>query len=117
MKHILFCLLTLLSGLQLSGQKVVKDSITIRNDSVFTLKYQAIYEYVPDTFGLNERYLQIESIIAAFRAEQDEIKTKIDFFEENKPLGFIESPAKATLPVQPEKPKKQPARKPKKKKQ
>jgi len=116
MKHILFCLLTLLSGLQLSGQKVVKDSITIRNDSVFTLKYQAIYDHVPDTFGLSERYLQIESIISAFRTEQEMIKTKIAFFESNKPLGFIESPEKVTLPVQPAT-KKQPARKPKKKKQ
>ena len=114
MKKILFLLLFPLSAF---GQKVVKDSIVTRNDSVFTLKYQAIYEHVPDTFGLNERYLQIESIISAFRTEQEMIKAKIAFFESNKPLGFIESPAKVTLPVQPEKPKKQPARKPKNKKQ
>ncbi len=113
MKKILFLLLFPLSAF---GQKVVKDSIITRNDSVFTLKYQAIYEHVPDTFGLSERYLQIESIISAFRTEQEMIKTKIAFFESNKPLGFIESPAKVTLPVQPA-PKKQPARKPKKKKQ
>ena len=113
MKKILFLLLFPLSAF---GQKVVKDSIVTRNDSVFTLKYQAIYEHVPDTFGLNERYLQIESIISAFRTEQEMIKTKIAFFESNKPLGFIESPEKVTLPVQPT-PKKQPARKPKKKKQ
>ena len=113
MKKILFLLLFPLSAF---GQKVVKDSIVTRNDSVFTLKYQAIYEHVPDTFGLSERYLQIESIISAFRTEQEMIKTKIAFFESNKPGGFIESPAKVTLPVQPA-PKKQPARKPKKKKQ
>ncbi len=113
MKKILFLLLFPLSAF---GQKIVKDSIITRNDSVFTLKYQAIYEHVPDTFGLSERYLQIESIISAFRTEQEMIKTKIAFFESNKPKGFIESPAKVTLPVQPA-PKKQPARKPKKKKQ
>lgn len=113
MKKILFLLLFPLSAF---GQKIVKDSIITRNDSVFTLKYQAIYEHVPDTFGLNERYLQIESIISAFRAEQEMIKQKIAFFESNKPLGFIESPEKVTLPVQPAT-KKQPARKPKKKKQ
>ena len=113
MKKILFLLLFPLS---VFGQKIVKDSIVTRNDSIFTLKYQAIYEHVPDTFGLNERYLQIESIISAFRTEQEMIKTKIAFFESNKPLGFIESPEKVTLPVQPAT-KKQPARKPKKKKQ
>ena len=113
MKKILFLLLFPLSAF---GQKILKDSIVTRNDSVFTLKYQAIYEHVPDTFGLNERYLQIESIISAFRTEQEMIKTKIAFFESNKPLGFIESPEKVTLPVQPAT-KKQPARKPKKKKQ
>ena len=113
MKKILFLLLFPLSAF---GQKIVKDSIVTRNDSIFTLKYQAIYEHVPDTFGLNERYLQIESIISAFRTEQEMIKTKIAFFESNKPLGFIESPEKVTLPVQPAT-KKQPARKPKKKKQ
>ena len=56
MKKILFLLLFPLS---VFGQKIVKDSIITRNDSVFTLKYQAIYEHVPDTFGLNERYLHI----------------------------------------------------------
>ena len=112
MKKILFLLLFPLSAF---GQKVVKDSIVTRNDSVFTLKYQAIYEHVPDTFGLSERYLQIESIISAFRTEQEMIKTKIAFFESNKPLGFIESPEKVALPVQPT-PTRQPARKPKKKK-
>ena len=105
MKKILFLLLFPLSAF---GQKVVKDSIVTRNDSVFTLKYQAIYEHVPDTFGLNERYLQIESIISAFRTEQEMIKTKIAFFESNKPGGLV-APVKRTT--------RQPARKPKKKKQ
>ena len=114
MKKILFLLLFPLSAF---GQKILKDSIVTRNDSVFTLKYQAIYEHVPDTFGLGERYLQIESIISAFRTEQEMIKTKIAFFESNKPLGFIESPEKVTLPVQSKRTTKQPARKPKKKKQ
>ena len=114
MKKILFLLLFPLSAF---GQKVVKDSIVTRNDSVFTLKYQAIYEHVPDTFGLNERYLQIESIISAFRAEQEMIKQKIAFFESNKPLGFIEIPAKVTLPVQPQTQPVKKTRKPKKKKQ
>jgi len=115
MKNILF-FLTLLS-FPAFGQKVVKDSIVTRNDSVLTLKYQAIYEHVPDTFGLGERYLQIESIISAFRTEQEMIKTKIAFFESNKPLGFIESPAKVTLPVQPQTQPVKKTRKPKKKKQ
>ena len=114
MKKILFLLLFPLSAF---GQKVVKDSIVTRNDSVFTLKYQAIYEHVPDTFGLNERYLQIESIISAFRTEQEMIKTKIAFFESNKPFGFIESTAKVTLPVQPQTQPVKKTRKPKKKKQ
>ena len=114
MKKILFLLLFPLSAF---GQKIVKDSIITRNDSVFTLKYQAIYEHVPDTFGLNERYLQIESIISAFRAEQEMIKQKIAFFESNKPLGFIEIPAKVTLPVQPQTQPVKKTRKPKKKKQ
>ena len=114
MKKILFLLLFPLSAF---GQKVVKDSIITRNDSVFTLKYQAIYEHVPDTFGLGERYLQIESIISAFRAEQEMIKQKIAFFESNKPLGFIEIPAKVTLPVQPQTQPVKKTRKPKKKKQ
>ena len=114
MKKILFLLLFPLSAF---GQKIVKDSIITRNDSIFTLKYQAIYEHVPDTFGLSERYLQIESIISAFRTEQEMIKTKIAFFESNKPLGFIESPAKVTLPVQPQTQPVKKTRKPKKKKQ
>ena len=114
MKKILFLLLFPLSAF---GQKIVKDSIVTRNDSVFTLKYQAIYEHVPDTFGLSERYLQIESIISAFRAEQEMIKQKIAFFESNKPLGFIEIPAKVTLPVQPQTQPVKKTRKPKKKKQ
>jgi len=114
MKKILFLLLFPLSAF---GQKIVKDSIITRNDSVFTLKYQAIYEHVPDTFGLSERYLQIESIISAFRTEQEMIKTKIAFFESNKPLGFIESPAKVTLPVQPQTQPVKKTRKPKKSKQ
>ena len=105
MKKILFLLLFPLSAF---GQKIVKDSIITRNDSVFTLKYQAIYEHVPDTFGLGERYLQIESIISAFRTEQEMIKTKIAFFGSNKPGGLV-VPIKRTT--------KQPATKPKKKKQ
>ena len=105
MKKILFLLLFPLSAF---GQKVVKDSIVTRNDSVFTLKYQAIYEHIPDTFGLSERYLQIESIISAFRTEQEMIKTKIAFFESNKPGGLI-APVKRTT--------RQPATKPKRKKQ
>jgi len=114
MKKILFLLLFPLSAF---GQKIVKDSIITSNDSVFTLKYQAIYEHVPDTFGLGERYLQIESIISAFRAEQEMIKQKIAFFESNKPKGFIESPAKVTLPVQPQMQPVKKTRKPKKSKQ
>ena len=114
MKKILFLLLFPLSAF---GQKIVKDSIITRNDSVFTLKYQAIYEHVPDTFGLGEIYLQIESIISAFRAEQEMIKQKIAFFESNKPKGFIESPAKVTLPVQPQMQPVKKTRKPKKSKQ
>jgi len=114
MKKILFLLLFPLSAF---GQKIVKDSIITRNDSIFTLKYQAIYEHVPDTFGLGERYLQIESIISAFRAEQEMIKQKIAFFESNKPKGFIESPAKVTLPVQPQMQPVKKTRKPKKSKQ
>ena len=105
MKNILFLLFL---SFNLSAQKIVKDSIVTRNDSVFTLKYQAIYEHVPDTFGLNERYLQIESIISAFRTEQEMIKAKIAFFESNKPGGLV-APVKRTT--------KQPATKPKKKKQ
>ena len=114
MKKILFFLFL---SFNLSAQKIVKDSIITLNDSIFTLKYQAIYEHVPDTFGLNERYLQIESIISAFRAEQEMIKTKIAFFESNKPLGFIEIPAKVTLPVQPQTQPVKKTSKPKKKKQ
>lgn len=99
MKQILFCL-PFLFCFQLSAQKVLKDSIVTRNDSIFTLKYQAIYEHVPDTMELHERYVQIESIVAEFRKEQELIRSKIEFFEENKLQSL----------------KKQPARKPKKKK-
>lgn len=108
MKKILF--IALLFPVSVFGQKIVKDSIITRNDSIFTLKYQAIYEHVPDTFGLNERYLQIESIISAFRAEQESIKAKIAFFEQNKPGGLI-------APGGLKRTTKQPARKPKTKRQ
>lgn len=103
MKQILFCL-TFLFCFHLSAQKVVKDSIVTRNDSIFTLKYQVIYEHVPDTMDLHERYMQIEGIVAEFRKEQELIRSKIEFFEENNPMEFLQT-------------KKQPARKPKKKKQ
>jgi len=55
--------------------------------------------------------------ISAFRAEQEMIKQKIAFFESNKPKGFIESPAKVTLPVQPQMQPVKKTRKPKKSKQ
>ena len=98
MKNILFFLLIPFVSF---GQKVELDSMVVRNDSIFTLKYQAIYEHVPDTMELHERYVQIESIVAEFRKEQELIRSKIEFFQKNKLQSL----------------KKQPARKPKKKKQ
>ena len=98
MKNILFFFFL---SFNLSAQKIVKDSIVARNDSIFTLKYQAIYEHVPDTMELHERYVQIESIVAEFRKEQELIRSKIEFFQKNKLQSL----------------KKQPARKPKTKKQ
>lgn len=114
MKNILFLLFIPLFSF---GQKVELDSMIVRNDSIFYVSTAKIYEHVADTTGLHERYMQLNEIITGLEAERGAIKERIAFFESNKPLGFIEIPAKVTLPVQPVPTKKQPARKPKKKKQ
>jgi hypothetical protein len=112
MKNTFFCL-TMFFSLQMFGQRTLKDSIILRNDSVFIVKIQSIYEYVPDTTELHERYIQIESIISTFRDEQDLIKSKIEFFKEEKSLGFMQSKKTEKIIIQ----NKKPARKPKKSKQ
>lgn len=114
MKNILFFLLIPFVSF---GQKVELYSMVVRNDSIFYVRTAKIYEHIPDTTGLHERYMQLQEIIAGLEAERSAIKERINFFEENKPLGFIEIPTKVTLPVQPVPTKKQPARKPKKSKQ
>lgn len=89
MKKILFCLLLVLFSGLLSAQKVAKDSIIVKKDSIFQIKTQVIYKHVPDTMELHARYMQIETIISTYRDEQELIKEKILFFEENKPSEFL----------------------------
>ena len=53
MKKILFLLLFPLSAF---GQKIVKDSIVTRNDSVFTLKYPTLSDLTKDTYKSNQSF-------------------------------------------------------------
>ncbi len=112
MKNILF-FLTLFS-FPAFGQKIVSDSILVRNDSVFILKQQLDYDYLPDTLALKERYALINEIIAAYEAEQAKITSQINFFK--TVTGEMIQPQVLQKQPVPEKPKK-PARKPKTKKQ
>lgn len=113
MKNILF-FLTLIS-FPAFGQKIVSDSILVRNDSVFILKQQLQYDYLPDTLALKERYALIDEIIAAYEAEQAKITSQINFFK--TVTGEMIQPEVLQKQTAPEKPKKKPARKPKTKKQ
>ena len=109
MRNILFFLL-FSTGLQ--AQKEVRDTLFIRNDSLFIGKVQVFYESLIDTAELHARYMQIESIIEDYNKEKDAIKEKIAFYEDNfSPLSILRQKASV------KKTKKQPARKPKTKKQ
>ena len=93
-----------------------KDTIVDIGGTLFLQHYIITSEPVTDTFGLRARINEIDALISVLQDERAKNVALIGDFEELKPLGFIESPAKVTLPIQPT-PKKQPARKPKKKKQ
>jgi hypothetical protein len=100
MKNILFFLLIPVFSF---AQKVEQDSMIVRNDSVFYVRTQQLYEYIPDTVGLRDRYTQLQGIIDGLEAEQLAIRERISFFKINGPSSI-----KAV---------KQPATKPKKSKQ
>jgi len=100
MKNILFFLLIPVFSF---AQKVEQDSMIVRNDSVFYIRTQQLYEYVPDTVGLRDRYLQLQGIIDGLKSEQAAIRERISFFKTNGPSMI------RTV--------KQPATKPKRKKQ
>lgn len=70
----------------------------IRNDSVFYVRAQQLYEYVPDTVGLRDRYLQLQGIIEGLEAEQLAIRERISFFKVNKPSSIRTTRQPATKP-------------------
>ena len=105
-------LIFLLFSTGLHAQKEVRDTAFIRNDSLFIGKVQVFYEALIDTAELHSRYMQINDIIATYVAEQHAIKEKIQFYEDNySALSIMRQPATIKNA------KKQPARKPKTKKQ
>ena len=112
MKTLFFLLIPFLSFSQITQ----KDTIVDVGGTLYLQRHVITSEVVLDTFGLRARINEIDAQISLLNIEREKKKSLIAAFEELKPLGFIESPAKVTLPVQPT-PKKQPARKPKKKKQ
>ncbi len=112
MKTLFFLLIPFLSFSQITQ----KDTIVDIGGTLFLQRHIITSEIVLDTFGLRARINEIDAQISLLNTEREKKKSLIAAFEELKPLGFIESPEKVTLPVQPT-PKKQPARKPKKKKQ
>lgn len=106
-----YILLFLLFPVFCNAQKEERDTIFIRNDSLFIGKVQIFYEALIDTAELHARYMQIESIIEDYNKEKEAIKEKIAFYEDNfSPLSIMRQKAS-------QKTKKQPSRKPKKKKQ
>ena len=113
MKTLFFLLIPFLSFSQITQ----RDTIVDVGGTLYLQRYTIISEVVLDTFGLRARINEIDAQISLLNIEREKKKSLIAAFEELKPLGFIESPEKVTLPVQSEKPTKQPARKPKKKKQ
>ncbi len=112
MKTLFFLLIPFLSFSQIKQ----KDTIVDVGGTLYLQRHVITSEVVLDTFGLRARINEIDAQISLLNIEREKKKSLIAAFEELKPLGFIESPAKVTLPVQPT-PTKQPARKPKKKKQ
>ena len=112
MKTLFFLLIPFLSFSQITQ----KDTIVDIGGTLFLQRHIITSEIVLDTFGLRARINEIDAQISLLNTEREKKKSLIAAFEELKPLGFIESPEKVTLPVQPAT-KKQPARKPKKKKQ
>jgi hypothetical protein len=69
-------LIFLLFSTGLQAQKEVRDTLFIRNDSLFIGKVQVFYEALIDTAELYSRYMQINDIIATYVAEQHAIKEK-----------------------------------------
>lgn len=70
----------------------------IRNDSVFYVRTQQLYEYVPDTVGLRDRYVQLQGIIEGLEAEQLAIRERISFFKANGPSSIRTTRQPATKP-------------------
>lgn len=114
MKTLLFLLIPFLSFSQTITQK---DTIVSVGETLYLQRYTIISEPVLDTLGLRARINEIDAQISLLNIEKEKKKSLIAAFESNKPLGFIEIPAKVTLPVQPQTQPVKKTRKPKKKKQ
>ena len=103
---ILFLLTVCVQGIK--AQKLTsKDSLITRNDSVFIVRYQTKYEFVPDTAELHQRILQINDIIDVFENEQAEIRKQILFFKTTKENALLIPPDKKGAKPNVRKPKRQ----------
>lgn len=101
MKILFFLLIPFLSFSQITQ----KDTIVDIGGTLFLQRHIITSEIVLDTFGLRARINEIDAQIALLNIEREKKKSLIATFEELKPLGAMKRTTK------------QPARKPKKKKQ
>ncbi len=101
MKILLFLLIPFLSFSQITQ----KDTIVDIGGTLFLQRHIITSEIVLDTFGLRARINEIDAQIALLNIEREKKKSLIAAFEELKPLGAMKRTTK------------QPATKPKKKKQ
>jgi len=99
------------------SQITQRDTVVSIGGTLYLQHIVTTSELLVDTFAIRARIDEIDKSIIVLQDEREKKVALIGDFEDLKPLGFIESPAKVTLPVQPVPTKKQPARKPKKKKQ
>ncbi len=101
MKTLFFLLIPFLSFSQITQ----KDTIVDIGGTLFLQRHIITSEIVLDTFGLRARINEIDAQIALLNIEREKKKSLIAAFEELKPLGAMKRTTK------------QPATKPKKKKQ
>ena len=113
MKTLFFLLIPFLSFSQITQ----KDTIVDIGGTLYLQRDTIISEPVLDTLALRARINEIDAQISLLNIEREKKKSLIAAFEELKPLGFIEIPAKVTLPVQPQTQPVKKTRKPKKSKQ
>lgn len=84
------------------------DSIIVIDDKIYNWRIFSQYEVIQDTLEMHQRIVNIDAQIVLLNAEKAKLAEKISYFETNKVSSFQQS----KQPV-----KKQPARKPKTKKQ